>query len=963
MGLIFFSSLSFGGSSCPGQVIPDLDGAIGTVSHTFHHQPLQTKHTDYYYFTPREDGDFKTNITVPKQPLFIFGGDKAHIKFYKTNCSGSPISEIKTNGNGSLFLANVKAGDTIIVAITNLNDDDDYDYDVRFDYTTHVVTNADDMCYEQPVTTSGPYMPFHFCMNMFFFDFGMNCQENIKLRNIGNQHDDTDGTPKKLENVKFLVDRSAMFSMRLFQGCTQDGSEDGDSSDNEDESCQNGSSSFFPSMHIFNDDDVTYNLGNMGPNGSETVAHWDLIHMAMFASKKYYATYQKWVDGKLLTYIGEVHACEGLVGSIIPGGPFDAYDTFRNVSDRNISTKIAGKPFDLTIAALKNNRTELHPSFSGDVTVALKDGNGNSVGVPSKSMKFSTSDHSEKTWSSLQINKAAKGVHATFTFCADYDGANYTIKTCTSSSAQLGCTDKGKGYHTCSSSDSFAVRPAHLVIGADDSSYDKELLISGKEYNLSIQAYNDDNTTLTSDYNTTYQDNNTSSAGISIGQTLRFANGNVATGTQMHGTLRYSPNNFYSMLDGVSEFNGTKPYVAGIVFDDVGKVTARFTDKTWAAEDKDDTPQKCGNGEVNGVAIPGAFTCGNIDLTFIPDHFKIENVHLHNHNKDSNITYLSNDLNMSASVDLIISARNANHAVTQNFRQGSGYYEHNMTVDLNVTDWDSSNLGVNTRHPDGTTQPQIHDITTPVKLGFGGTDPKGKHHIAWNDNNLSHKLMFNYPRTMNVPVNPFVVPGSDINISVAATYTSSSGGSATVKGTGTGDKKATFLYARAESSKYLYDDVTGGSILTPISVVVYCDKWPATATNCPGIDTINGQTHEHRWFLSTSHKTSAGDGKITLAATNGTISPSIVTLAPSDQGRNNTITVRCTANNTVDIDFVQTNPTDTNSWLIYNKDFDGVPSPFYRVHCIGTGTWGGSGKTGHVVGGDTNTKKTHRLGW
>ncbi|MCB4763086.1 MAG: hypothetical protein LGB78_04150, partial [Sulfurovum sp.] len=56
-------------------------------------------------------------------------------------------------------------------------------------------------------------------------------------------------------------------------------------------------------------------------------------------------------------------------------------------------------------------------------------------------------------------------------------------------------------------------------------------------------------------------------------------------------------------------------------------------------------------------------------------------------------------------------------------------------------------------------------------------------------------------------------------------------------------------------------------------------------------------------------------------------------------------------------------PTDTNLWLIYNKDNDDIPTSLYRVRFLKTGNWTGEGKTGHVVGDDINTKKTERLDW
>ncbi len=54
---------------------------------------------------------------------------------------------------------------------------------------------------------------------------------------------------------------------------------------------------------------------------------------------------------------------------------------------------------------------------------------------------------------------------------------------------------------------------------------------------------------------------------------------------------------------------------------------------------------------------------------------------------------------------------------------------------------------------------------------------------------------------------------------------------------------------------------------------------------------------------------------------------------------------------------------NTNRWLIYNKDTNTTPSPFYRVRFIGQSDWAGHGDTGHVVDSNVSTKKNRRLGW
>ena len=69
---------------------------------------------------------------------------------------------------------------------------------------------------------------------------------------------------------------------------------------------------------------------------------------------------------------------------------------------------------------------------------------------------------------------------------------------------------------------------------------------------------------------------------------------------------------------------------------------------------------------------------------------------------------------------------------------------------------------------------------------------------------------------------------------------------------------------------------------------------------------------------------------------------------------------------TIDLD--TTNPTDTNTWLIYNPTsplppIETLPSPFEQVEFIGNSNWTGEGETGNVVGSGASRKINKRLGW
>jgi hypothetical protein len=145
-------------------------------------------------------------------------------------------------------------------------------------------------------------------------------------------------------------------------------------------------------------------------------------------------------------------------------------------------------------------------------------------------------------------------------------------------------------------------------------------------------------------------------------------------------------------------------------------------------------------------------------------------------------------------------------------------------------------------------------------------------------------------------------------------------------------------------------------------VEVYCDRWPASAANCPGVDITNGQTSDNRWFLSTAHNQTNNDGNITLTADNGGSVTSPVNITSG--GINSNVTVSIPSNTTRPVTVNMTFATGSNGWLIYNPNSPSLdPDPFYKVRFIGTADWAGYGKTGHVLDTNASTKKNRRLNW
>jgi len=350
--------------------------------------------------------------------------------------------------------------------------------------------------------------------------------------------------------------------------------------------------------------------------------------------------------------------------------------------------------------------------------------------------------------------------------------------------------------------------------------------------------------------------------------------------------------------------------------------------------------------------------------------------------------------------------RLADDNITRNYMETCYAQETNLTLGLSSTNitFPGSDpaltqfLYYNPVEDDGTADSgeSEHNFTTPITSpislpslpieniasSFPADAPDGN-----GTTHIEYKL--NFDRKLNLVVNPFKMVLSDVNISDEDNVT----GSATeTAGTALLNQNATMYYARTRSSKFFYDDVTGSSKQTPITIDVYCDFG---YTICPnlGIDTSNAQINEINWWLSLGHDASSfEDGNVTLQIVTSTITPSGATasVAPTNVritpspgntppgGIDTNVTVTADTDErpmTVPIQLVNRIDTSTpgyvplaspytNHWLIYNEESaTEVPSPFYKVRFIGISDWAGHGDTGNVVESNASTKKNRRLGW
>jgi len=267
----------------------------------------------------------------------------------------------------------------------------------------------------------------------------------------------------------------------------------------------------------------------------------------------------------------------------------------------------------------------------------------------------------------------------------------------------------------------------------------------------------------------------------------------------------------------------------------------------------------------------------------------------------------------------------------------------------------------------------IKNLTSSFPADPADADGNGTTHIEYK---------LNFDRKQNLLVNPFQLVMNEANIT-EMNVTNADGTPRTlddlVEGdTGTlTDQNATMYYAKASSSKFFYEDIIEDTAATPITVNIYCDFNDYDDCEKIGINIDDGRIDDMYWWLSLGHnETAHDDGNITLKINlpnaiiegNQADTPTVDTdVTVDNNGADDTIIVTSNASKlpmTVIIDLDESNPTDTNHWLIYNPYSASIaPTPFYKVRFIGDAKWAGEGQTGHVVDINASYKKSQRVDW
>ncbi len=532
--------------------------------------------------------------------------------------------------------------------------------------------------------------------------------------------------------------------------------------------------------------------------------------------------------------------------------------------ERNLTTKIAPMHKRYCILAADENDPESPSLADHNVSVIYKNDFGVSIPV---------------------IQTATIPAAKSYCFWFDYDKA--------AKKGWFEVRDNDTG--STSQSDPFSIRPQRYVI---TSNTPLDALHAGRTYYLTIKAVGSDAAPI-ADYNQT-------NLALQPNTTLYYADDTPCVGcNDLHGDLSAFTQSF-SFQNGVTT-NGSSTQVADIAFNDVGRVRLSIIDTSWASIDSADSEQSC----------LGAWICGEINATFIPDHFDVTIAKLANF-KDGSFTYFANDpLQMGAAVETRLVAKGADANTTKNFTQGERYYERPLKLLLTVGSSPT------------TSTPVIHDINTSRILGFN----QGELTIEWNETNQSKQLRFNFARQITQALVPFTLNGSSVALKAQAFY-----GSQEINGSATGSAADTLLFLYGCIHAPLYK--RAGNMIASKIFYEYYDPAvtaPAAIRGDESLDDIG-------WYINKKH-TDPAMGKIYQIRFNNidilSSNPYFDTVAQNITNGIQTLRIRYKKEH---YPFHALFDINASSWLLYNR-FDAT-AQYVPMEIIfeGKGRWKGIGR-------------------
>lgn len=617
-----------------------------------------------------------------------------------------------------------------------------------------------------------------------------------------------------------------------------------------------------------------------------------------------------------------------------PQGAFDVVNenfsgnSLNSAQDTALYTQVANNSFNVKVVALDNDYETLK-SYSGDIEVSV---------IKTPDYSKSNDELNEQLCSdatSLKSQtvsfKGEKFITVPFTIENAYQKLSF----------QVSYDSNGETKYVCST-DSFAVRPAEYEVTTPITK-----LIGGTSYTIDTAAV-DASGNITTHYS------HTSSNAMQSIELITPPGCSVAADTDTE---------IITFSSGVSE-NIIKT-------SNIGDYNITIIDTDWTSIDYNNLPDgrtDCIVGSSSTSHVNGKVGCDiqtTEVLSFYPQDFLI-NMQVNNFNNDI-FTYVSNDKEMSASINFDVIARlgDANKSVATAY--DGNCYANEITSEITLLESTPKGWGSNQSNA---IDRILFFETSNATLDSNST---GSATFITSEGNFTLgtaanlEVLFNFDRDPTTPDAPFIVLSKDFNITVVDTANTKSADFSPAI-----DDETNFYYGRV----FAPDQQGAPSPINdvPIYYEVYCGTCNQADHNITG----SAGVEDPNWFINIHHD-DLSQGKVdTFSSVEST------QLSKTGIGQSDTIATRAgdISNGVERINLHEVNHRvdrivmDPDSWLVYAPGNSLATTNDFWVKFTSEGSWVGEGtvdkdqstvKIGtHTHETDNNTtlkRENRRINW
>ena len=832
------------------------------------------------------------------------------------------------------------------------------------------------MCYGTPVGSDG--------INMFGMNACTNatpCNMNVPVRNL-------DNAPLNDVTITELHKSAASFSWGShYSVLDKDGNEVADTN----ASKESKTSTDLPMGFNISTENkaIIYNAGDNYPTYSPNQNYYQMHKKITFSiSREKFSNIiytGKYTDSNGREYNIQLEQCEESTNSSNNiTGPFDAWDTFRNISDRNISTKIANRDFNLTIASVNKTNTATERKDNIDIKYALYDWN-NKYNITNW-RDFNASQNS-KINADFNVSNAYRNIRVIFKFCADYDGNNYTLYSYNRCKRECSSNDEKTSGNPCFrkafSSDNFAIRPYSFRVFGEN-----QYKRAGEDFNLTIKAVDenndslnkgsDNNVTGVSGYNANLSDLNIKSHFYEpTDDQVRQMNIDVYDINDTNRSrVAYCPHAGTFSINNASNSFENGEVNASLKFSETGILDVNVSEKPgheWALVDADDTNDSQRYIKPATMIVDENNLSAHDLLLFVP--YKFDTIAEYNATNGKNWLYMY-DINgsnitfttpkIAAYIKYTIKAKNKDGNIVQNYTRTCfpdvdevhaprvNGLKLNTTFDLFLDADLNSSLDANiSLYTEDNSSNAIWVLTKNINLVQGNNSIREWIGPTNFENGVGiAKLYFNIDKNNSIAKNPMKIEVIDANTSTS--WMSNPGSPKEFNGDVINQEKI-FYYGRVHAPDYETDKK---SVNTPIYVEVYCnsDEVNCTYFNISGWEESKDDVY---WWINKNHN-NPKDGNVSslIATPNADININPTSFSSFLNGVKD-INISYNGSNYPYKIRIEITP---SSWLKYDK-FDQNANPTYNVTFKGGSGWAGVGKTGKTVDMNVSKKTSQRIEW